>query len=381
MENKATILIVDDELGPRESLNMVLKPFYNICMVDNGNKALEIIKEKDKDIDLAILDLKMPGLQGIETLREIKKERPDIDVIILTGYGTLKSAVDGIRYGASDYLMKPFNVVEIIAVIKKILEKKRFYNEFKLFLKELGSRSEMDLLHAKRQVNWDCSLFEMMKEALNRPSEAKEDQGAHNYIEFVKVLAYTLENKDPYTHGHSSRVNYFSNLIAQKVSLGMDERNYLQIGTYLHDIGKVGIDNKIILKDGKFNEQELEIARSHTEIGVELVKSMGISHQIISIIRHHHEFFDGTGHPDGLKGEEIPLLARVVSIADSFDAMVTDRPYRKAFSIEEAILELRRCAGTQFDPLLVEPFIEVVDEKMESVLKLIHEHQPKVGVG
>lgn len=381
MENKATILIVDDELGPRESLNMVLKPFYNICMVDNGNKALEIIKEKDKDIDLAILDLKMPGLQGIETLREIKKERPDIDVIILTGYGTLKSAVDGIRYGASDYLMKPFNVVEIIAVIKKILEKKRFYNEFKLFLKELGSRSEMDLLHAKRQVNWDCSLFEMMKEALNRPSEAKEDQGAHNYIEFVKVLAYTLENKDPYTHGHSSRVNYFSNLIAQKVSLGMDERNYLQIGTYLHDIGKVGIDNKIILKDGKFNEQELEIARSHTEIGVELVKSMGISHQIISIIRHHHEFFDGTGHPDGLKGEEIPLLARVVSIADSFDAMVTDRPYRKAFSIEEAILELRRCVGTQFDPLLVEPFIEVVDEKMESVLKLIHEHQPKVGVG
>ena len=378
MEDKATILIVDDELGPRESLNMVLKSFYNICMVDSGVKALEIIKEGD--IDLAILDLKMPGLQGIDTLREIKKERPEIDVIILTGYGTLKTAVDGIRYGASDYLMKPFNVVEIIAVIRKILEKKRFYNEFKMFLQELGSRSGIDLPHAKRQANWDHSLFEMMKEAMSRPSDRTEDDGSHNYIEFVKVLANTLENKDPYTHGHSSRVNYFSNLIAQKIYLCAEERDYLQIGTYLHDIGKVGIDNKIILKDGKFNEQELEIARRHPEIGVELVKSMGISHQIISVIRHHHEFFDGTGHPDGLKGEEIPLLARIVSVADSFDAMTTDRPYRKAFSIEEAILELRRCAGTQFDPILVESFIEIINEKNESIQKQIQQTVSKVGV-
>lgn len=120
--------------------------------------------------------------------------------------------------------------------------------------------------------------------------------------------------------------------------------------------------------------------KRHPEIGVELVRSMGISHQIISIIRHHHEFYDGTGHPDGLKGKEIPLLARIVSIADSFDAMTTDRTYRKALSIEETILELRRCAGTQFDPILVESFIEVVSEKMESILKEIQQTAPKVAV-
>ena len=377
MEDRATILIVDDELGPRESLNMVLKSFYNICMADSGGKALEVIKEKE--IDLAILDLKMPGLQGVETLREIKKERPDIDVIILTGYGTLRTAVDGIRYGACDYLMKPFNVVEIIAVIKKILEKKRFYNEFKLFIRELASRAGIDLLGSIKQISGDISLNEIIKEILNIPSEKKEDRGGHNCINFVKVLAYTLENKDPYTHGHSRRVNFFSNLIAQKISLDMEERDYLHIGTYLHDIGKVGVENKIILKDGKFNPQELEIARRHSEIVVELVKSMGISHQIISIIRHHHEFYDGTGHPDGLKGEEIPLLARIVSIADSFDAMTTDRTYRKALPIEEAIAELRRCAGTQFDPILVELFIDVVNENRESVLKQMEQPGAKAA--
>lgn len=374
MEDRAKILIVDDELGPRESLNMVLKPFYNICMADNGSKAIEIIGEKD--IDLVILDLKMPGLQGIDTLREIKNEKPDIGVIILTGYGTLRSAVDGIRYGASDYLMKPFNVVEIIAVTKKILEKRRLYNKFKLFLSEFGSKDGIGLFGTTGQINRSYSFLDMMKGALDGPFEAKGESSTHNYIEFIKVLAYTLENKDPHTDGHSRRVNYFSNLIAQEIPLGMDDRYYLQIGTYLHDIGKIGIDNKIILKDGKFNEQELEIARRHPEIGVELVKSIGISHQIISIIRHHHEFFDGTGHPDGLKSEEIPLLARIVSVADSFDAMITDRPYRKALSMNDAISELRRCAGTQFDPLLVELFVDVINEKRECILKLIQ--QPKL---
>lgn len=202
----------------------------------------------------------MPGLQGIETLREIKKERPGIDVIILTGYGTLRTAVDGIRYGACDYLMKPFNVVEIIAVIRKILEKKVFYNEFKLFIRELANRAGIDLIGSIRKIGGDFNINEITKGLLNISSDKNEDRGGHNCINFVKVLADTLENKDPYTHGHSSRVNYFSNLIAQKISLETEERDFLQLGTYLHDIGKVGIDNKIILKDGKFNEQELETA-------------------------------------------------------------------------------------------------------------------------
>jgi putative nucleotidyltransferase with HDIG domain len=195
----------------------------------------------------------------------------------------------------------------------------------------------------------------------------------------VRVLSETLESKDPFTHGHSSRVNYYSNLLAQKLDLSQAELRDLQVGAYLHDIGKLGVDTKIIYKEGPFTREELLLMRKHPEIGVELVSPIGLSHRVTSIIRHHHEFYDGSGYPDGLKGEAIPLITRIVSTSESFDAMVTDRPYRKALPLNEIIAELKRYAGVQFDPYLVQLLLQIIEEKGEDIFPKrfqLHETEP-----
>ncbi len=368
MQPRHRILIVDDDAGPRESLNMILKPFYIIYLASNGEEALAMAEQYP--IDLVILDLKMPGLQGTDILKEIKRQHSDIEIIILTGYGSLKSAVESIRYGAADYLLKPFNVAEIISVINKTLHKKKLYDDLKGFLKELGQVVGMDAdpMSVKQDLKEHQDILKRVRTLIAKPLTEVTTSSSVRCLDFVKVLTDTLDKKDSYTYGHSSRVNYYANLIAQKLDLSQDELDDLQIGAFLHDIGKIGIENKIISKDGKFDDRELQIARRHPEIGVELVAPIGLPHHVTSVIRHHHEFYNGTGYPDGLKGEAIPLLARIVSLAEVFDAMVSNRPYRKALPLSEAIKEIKRCSGTQFEPRLVDILVRLIEEKGEGLL-------------
>jgi putative nucleotidyltransferase with HDIG domain len=211
-------------------------------------------------------------------------------------------------------------------------------------------------------------LVESLKKVFARVTEPDHLIDSGNHLEFVRVLSETLENKDPFTHGHSSRVNYYSNLLAEKLNLSQKELQDLQVGAYLHDIGKLGVDTKIIYKEGSFTRQELLLMRRHPEIGVDLVTPIGLSQNVVSIIRHHHEFYNGTGYPDGLKGEAIPLLTRIVSTSETFDAMVTDRPYRKALPMKEIVDELKRFSGVQFDPQLVQLMLGIIEEKGEEIL-------------
>jgi len=367
MEPRQSILIVDDEPGPREALNMILKPFYGVYVASEGHQAMEVLRKTD--VDLVIVDLKMPGLQGTDVLREIKREKNRVEVVILTGFGSLKTAMEAIRMGAADYLLKPYNVAEIISVINRILDKKKHRDLLTDFLTQLGDMvgSECSIQMVRDSLNNKPALAEALREIFDRITGPMAFNQAGNQLEFVRVLSETLENKDPFTHGHSSRVNYYSNLLAQKLNLSQADLRDLQVGAYLHDIGKLGVDTKIIYKEGPFSRQELMMMRRHPELGVELVTPIGLSQSIVSIIRHHHEYFDGSGYPDGLKGEEIPLLTRIVSTSETFDAMVTDRPYRKALPIDSIVVELKRCAGTQFDPYLVELLLEIIEEKGEAM--------------
>jgi len=368
MESRQSILIVDDEAGPREALNMILKPFYGVYNAVDGNQAMEMIRKTD--LDLVILDLKMPGFQGTDILREIKKEKSEIEVVILTGYGSLKTAVDAIRLGASDYLLKPFNVTEIIAVINRLLAKKKKQGQLMNFLNELGGLVGYGstLEEVRDSIASKPALIDSLKKAFARVTEPDHLIHSGNHLEFVRVLSETLENKDPFTHGHSSRVNYYSNLLAEKLELSQKELQDLQVGAYLHDIGKLGVDTKIIYKEGSFTRQELLLMRRHPEIGVDLVTPIGLSQNVVSIIRHHHEFYNGTGYPDGLKGEAIPLLTRIVSTSETFDAMVTDRPYRKALPMKDIVDELKRFSGVQFDPHLIQLMLGIIEEKGEEIL-------------
>jgi response regulator RpfG family c-di-GMP phosphodiesterase len=242
MESRQSILIVDDEAGPREALNMILKPFYGVYNAVDGHQAMEMIRKTD--LDMVILDLRMPGFQGTDILREIKKEKSQVEVVILTGFGSLKTAVDAIRLGAADYLLKPFNVAEVISVINRILAKKKQRDQFSDFLNELGSLVGYDstLEEVRHSVTNKPALLESLKEIFKRVTEPGELIHSGNHLEFVRVLSETLENKDPFTHGHSSRVNYYSNLLAQKLNLSEAELRDLQVGAYLHDIGKLGVD-------------------------------------------------------------------------------------------------------------------------------------------
>jgi len=368
MQTKPNILIVDDEAGPRESLKMILKPFYGIYTAETGGKALQIVKKEE--IDLVTLDLKMPDLHGTEVLREIKKISGDVEVVIITGFGSLKSAVEGIRLGASDYLLKPFNVSEILSIINRTLEKKRLYDQLKGFLQDLGNLVglETNLNEVRNNLNEKYSFLEEVKRILDKSKNGTQGEATIGNLGFAKTLAELFESKDIYSKGHSTRVSHYADLIAQKLNLSQKQREFLQMAAYIHDIGKIGIENRIILKEDKFTEEEMEATRKHPTIGVDLVAPIGIPPEVLEVIRHHHERLDGQGYPDGLKNQEIPFLARILTIADAFDAMVNDQPFRTRMSLETIGPELETCSGTQFDPDIVQAFLTIIREEKEKLL-------------
>ncbi len=364
MENNSpiiNILVVDDEIGPRESLRMILKPYYNVYTVDSGYAALQIMQEVE--FDVITLDLRMPGMSGIDTLREIRKKNPDVIVIIITGYGTLESAIEAIHHGVFDYFPKPFNVPEIMSIIDKSIQR-RWMN---LKIKEIFSnRLDGDLLKGFLE---DPDLFR--KNGIKRTVDSKRDmlEPPENQtgLEFAKILAMKLEEKDPYTVGHSERVCYYSDFISKRLSLPSTDQNEIQIASYLHDIGKIGISNRFLHKKGPLTLTDWAIVKQHSKKSVELLTPLRLSPNILSSIQHHHEHFDGTGYPDGLKGEQIPLGARIIGLSDSYESMMAERPYRRPLSKEEAKNELLRCSGKQFDPNLV-PLLLGILEEIDNVL-------------
>jgi putative two-component system response regulator len=370
--NASNVLIVDDEIGPRESLRMVLKPNYNVYTVENGYAAIQMIQQVEMDV--LTLDLKMPGMNGIETLKEIRMISPDVMVIIITGYGTLKTAIEAIRYGVFDYIPKPFNVPEILSIIDKSIQRRKL----NLKVKEvLGNCFNQQLL--KEPVANDSPLPEENKAVADCKWDEINLSDTQSCLEFAKVLAYTLEEKDPYTSGHSERVCYYSDFISKRLSLSPKERSELQIASYLHDIGKIGISNRFINKKGTLTSTDWAVIKQHTRKSIELLVPLNLSSTIISYIQHHHERYDGTGYPDGLAGEKIPLGARIIAISDSYDSMTSDRPYRKPLTNGDAKSELLKNAGKQFDPKLVALFLDVLKEMEEVFLVKDHLRVPAVA--
>lgn len=362
MENQGSILVVDDEVGPRESLRMILKPTYDVYTATNGQEALQFISREK--IDLVTLDLKMPGISGIDVLKEIKKLHADIEVVIVTGYGTLTNAVEAIRYGAVDFISKPFNVAEIISIVSKSVERRNFNLKIKDLIHKIkglrvsgGNGQQEALSNLGASMDWvpELELGRELKESLLDLENFRMQKVSVNYLDFLKVLIYILESKEPYTSGHSERVSLYSGIIAQDLLLTPQEMEDLQIATLLHDIGKIGLSNRLLRKNGLTQDDCLDI-RQHPVKGVHLIEALAFSPSITSAIRHHHEWWNGSGYPDGLSGEEIPLLARIISLADSYDAMASDRPYRQGLSLKKVEGEIAKNAGIQFDPNIVSSF-------------------------
>ena len=357
-DDRPPVLVVDDEEGVRNSLERLLRHGYRIDTAENGMQALDLIQATE--YDLVVLDLQLPGLHGTDVLREIKRKWRDTEVLILSAYESKEHLQKCIRYGAGDFLEKPFDVAEVYSTINKLMSQRKQSLMTKTVMLGFENMGLKEMWRFKETDASDRSMKDGTQGLLDQLMIRENDKDINQYLEFAQVLALTIESADPYTHKHSDRVAHYSNLIAMELRLSTEELTDLQIGTFLHDIGKIGIEKKILQKEGALTEEEFSMVRNHPHLGAQLVGPLDISPMIKVIIRHHHERYDGKGYPDGLAGEAIPLSARIVMIADAYDAMISDRPYRKALSKVDAQQEIRRCEGTQFDPLLVDVFIEAL---------------------
>ncbi|MBX7148214.1 response regulator [bacterium] len=312
--NTPKILVVDDNPTNVELVSVQLKQFnYQILKAYDGEEALEIIKKTPPD--LILLDLMMPRMSGYEICKIIKSnpETHLIPTIIVTALRELDDKLKAIELGADDFLMKPYNKLELITRVKSLLRVKQLYDDL----------------------------------------DSSEN--------IVFALAEALEAKDNYTRGHSERVAKYSVLLGREMGLNSQELDDLKKGSLLHDIGKVGVRDDVLNKEARLTQEEIAHIRTHPERGYDICKKLKSFKNLLPIIRSHHERMDGKGHPEGLTGDQIPLLARICSITDAFDAMTSNRPYRKGIAPTQAadIFERERATG-QWDTAIVDTFVSLI---------------------
>jgi len=325
-------LIVDDEPRLRQVLVHLMRNDGFTCLeAANGDEAIAVLERQP--VTLVMSDLRMPKLDGMELLRQIRGRWPDIAVVMITAVADVEVAVSCLAVGAMDYLTKPFHLEEVRARVAQALEKRR------LVLENRGYQE---------------SLQEKVAVQARRLEEL--------FLASVQALAEALEVKDPYTRGHSIRVSHYSAVIAREMGLGGELLRRVELGGHVHDIGKIGVREDLLNKPGKLTNEEYQHIMTHPMVGWKILAPLlGEMPEALNIVRSHHERFDGRGIPDGLAGEDIPLEARIAAAADCFDAMTSDRTYRPGLSMEEALNEIARCSGTQFDPRVVNAMMAAVE--------------------
>jgi len=325
--SKESILIVDDEKTVRRSLNRCLTVNGFDCE-EAGNAKEALGSLQNNPADLVILDIMMPGTSGSELLPQLKESFPDTAVVMATAVVDPETIVNCMKNGAQDYITKPFDIKQLVANIQMVLEKRRL---------ELNLKEKRQVLEGKVE------------------EQAKELQEL--FIDAVESLIGALEAKDKYTAGHSRRVTKIAVDTGLALGLKGKELENLRWAALLHDIGKIGIDSSVQNKPGMLTPTEYNYVLTHCNIGPGIVQPL-VNSSIVEAIRHHHDSYDGNGLNQKVAGEEIPLGARILAVADSFDAMTSDRPYRTAIAAKKAIAEIKKCAGTQFDPAIVKAFLK-----------------------
>lgn len=475
------ILVVDDEQVIRDiMIDFLSGEGYETVAVTNGQEALE--KVMSESFDLVLVDLKMPVMDGIQFLKEVRSHKLKIPVVMMTGYGTLETAVECMKMGAQDYIQKPFRMSDVLAVIRRTIREKKIEEE-NVQLKEIMNLYKISeamtsslslpqileiILHTiMRELDADAVAIHNRENAVwkvlaNKSRDDLEEKGEDVYgepdyeaiisqfkdaqyllvkgeeisryflamptraglkefmaipliikgeilglaccysykpgnkfleghaklltiftsraagaienarlyqqlqqtlQETIQGLVTALEAKDRYTSGHTKRVTDYAVMLARGLGLNNEEIELVRRAALLHDIGKIGIRLEALNKPGNLSQNEYEAFKEHPRHSKQILEPIHFLRDIIPIVEAHHERWDGTGYPLGLKGEEIPLAARILAVADSFDAMTSDRPYRKALSRQMAIKELKENANSQFDPLLVEVFIRELQKK------------------
>jgi len=299
----------------------------------------------------------MPGENGLSLLRRIKTHDPDVDVIMVTGLVDFETAVDTIRQGAADYVSKPFNLEEVRIVVERTVEKRRLIRENR----DYQQRLELKVAERTRELV-----------AKNREVERLYAELEESYESTLEAMITALDFRDNETHGHSRRVVEYAVMVAQVMEVGEPALSWIRRGAILHDVGKIGVSDAILRKPGKLDAAEWEEMKRHPEMGYRMLKHIRFLQPALEIVHCHQERWDGSGYPRGLKGEEIPLGARIFAAVDTFDAMTSNRPYRAALSIEAARDEIRRFSGIQFDPSVAEAFLSIEEDVWRDIRDRVH---------
>jgi response regulator RpfG family c-di-GMP phosphodiesterase len=336
---RARVLVADDEPEIRGVLADLLGDDYDCAAVGSAEEALELLRRRE--FDLVLSDIMMPGMSGLEMIPHVRELAPNAVVIMISGVQSVESAIDALRAGAFDYIMKPFDLHHVEAAVRRALEHKSLRDAKLLY------ETHLEAMVAQRTEELDravCSL-----------------EGA--YRSTLKALTSALETRDHETHGHSERVVSFSLRLGRELGLDAEQLTSLEFGALLHDIGKIGVPDAILRKPAALDGDEWARMRLHPLYGRKILEGIEFLEGAARVVAQHHEQWDGSGYPSGLRGDEIDLNARIFAVADAFDAMTSDRVYRRGRPYEAALAELDDYAGRQFDPAVVAAFRRVGPEE------------------
>ena len=333
------ILIVDDEEAIREVVTTMLDAQGFQCVaVSNGRAAQEQFRKLAPDLILS--DMIMPEMDGIKLLDWLRVTDPEVPVIMVTAIHDISTALEAIRRGAYDYILKPFEKDQLFMGVRRALQHRRLVLENR---------------------NYQRNLEELVEERTAQLTGALT-QLEQSYDDTLEALGSALDLRDAETEGHCQRVTAFTISIAKAMGVAPEFLPVLARAAFLHDIGKMAIPDGILRKPGPLTEEEKEVMRTHCEIGYNMLTRIPFLRDAAEIVLSHQEFYNGTGYPRKQRGEQIPLGARIFAVADALDAMISDRPYRRALPMSHAREEIKRCAGTQFDPRVVEVFLSIPEQ-------------------
>lgn len=332
--NGYKIIVVDDESGILDSLSIFLKRSgYQFTGVTNPLEAIELVKKEH--FDLMLLDFIMTPIHGDQVVEEIRKFNKELYILLLTGHKDLAPPLETIKR----------------LDIQGYCEKSDKFDQL-LLLVESGIKA-IEQMNTIKKINAEL-----------RDTNEKLEKA---YLESIQTLRYTVEAKDPYTRGHSDRVSEYSELIGKYLNLSEDDLHKLKIGGLFHDIGKIGVPDSILLKTSRLTDDEYSEIKNHPSIGAHILSNASLFQDIIPIVKHHHERYDGFGYPGKLAGEDIPYLARIAAVADSFDAMTSKRTYRDSLPIDIVKQEIEKNKGTQFDPKIADVFLDILNNHYDEI--------------
>jgi putative nucleotidyltransferase with HDIG domain len=355
-QKKPCLLIVDDEPDVRNVLYDLLSESYVCGEASSAEDALRQLREAPAE--LVISDITMKAMSGLEMIPYVKAISPETVIVMISGMQTIESAIDALRLGAFDYLMKPFDLRQVEAAIA------RAYEHHELIVAKRLYENHLEELVDQRTMELDKALGSL----------------ENAYRSTLQALTAALETRDSETHGHSERVVTFSLRLGREYGLNAQEMKALEFGSLLHDIGKIGVPDAILLKPAKLTDEEWIRMRQHPLHGQQILRGIKFLEGAARVVAQHHEQWDGSGYPLGLKGEEIDICARIFSVADAFDAITSDRVYRKGRAYEAAAKELDEWSNRQFDPKVVEAFHRVPPEdwdelRRRSLMRKPHENE------